>query len=297
MARIPLKERLQQGPLILDGGMGSQLIARGAQPTQGNDYLNIEAPKIIEAVHQDYLDAGSQAILTNTFGANAVSLKRHGLADQTEAISQAAAQIARRAAGEDRYVMGDIGPCGDFLEPLGLLKPQELQEAFAAQARGLATGQVDGFIIETMTALEEIEVAVKAVRSVVPDAVIFTSLAYDHNPNGFRTMMGVSPEAATKHLLGLHVDAIGFNCGSATLEEYIQLTEAIVIAAQSNGDAAILAEPNAGKPVIENGEAVYKVTPEEFAQAIQRIKDCGASVLGGCCGTTPEFIKAVASTL
>ncbi len=297
MARTALKERLTQGPLILDGGMGSQLIARGAQPSQGNDYLNIEAPEIIQAVHADYIAAGSQAILTNTFGANAISLKRHNLADQTEAICTAGAQLARQAAGEDRYVIGDIGPCGDFLEPLGLLRPQELQEAFAAQARGLLGGGVDGFIIETMTALEEIEVGVQAVRSVIPDAVIFTSMAYDRNPTGFRTMMGVSPEDAVKRLLDLGVDAIGYNCGSATLEEYLELTQGLASAISGHQGVALLAEPNAGKPVIEDGQAVYKVAPDEFAQAIQQIKACGANLLGGCCGTTPAFIQAIASAL
>ena len=298
MPKPALRDRLRQDLLLLDGGMGSQLIERGVQPTRGNDTLNLEAPEVVLSIHRDYMAAGSQALLTNSFGANAVSLKRHGLADQTEIINQSAAQITRQAAGQQGYVIGDIGPCGEFLEPLGSLRTDELFAAFAGQIRGLAAGQVDGFIIETMTALEEIEVAVQAVRSIAPEAVILTAMAYDRNPRGFRTMMGVAPERAVEHLARLEVDAVGFNCGSATLEEYVELTGIIATALKATrADIALLAEPNAGKPVIEQGEVVYKITPEEFSDAVLRMVDCGATLLGGCCGTTPAFIQAIASQL
>ena len=162
MPRISLKQRLTQDLFILDGAMGTELMAAGANPTQGNDYLNIEAPDIVETVHASYLAAGSDAAITNTFGANKIALARYGLADMAEEINTAGARIARKAAGEEKYVLGDIASCGEFLEPLGTLKPDQLKQVFTEQAKALADGGVDGIIIETMTALDEITIAIEA---------------------------------------------------------------------------------------------------------------------------------------
>ena len=153
MDRLSLKERIRQGLLLLDGAMGTELIARGVAAGTCNDYLNVDSPDVVVEVHKAYFAAGSDAVLTNTFGGNRYALARHGFGDKAEQVSKAGAAAARRAAGDDGYVLGDIGPSGDFLAPLGTLRPEELREAFAEQARGLVAGGVDGFIIETMTAL------------------------------------------------------------------------------------------------------------------------------------------------
>jgi 5-methyltetrahydrofolate--homocysteine methyltransferase len=289
MTRQNLKDKIAQDLLILDGAMGTQLMARGVEPGTCNDYLNIESPDIILDIHSAYIQAGSDAIITNTFGANKFTLARHGLSDKTIEINTAAAKIARKVAGQDKYVLGDIGPTGDFLKPLGSLEPGSLKEAFTEQAKVLIDNDVDAVIIETMTALDELEIAVIAAKD-ISDLPLFVSLSFDTVKDGFKTMMGVDPAAAVGRLLPLGVDALGFNCGLSTLQEYVQLTTEYADIIQDK--AFLLAEPNAGKPELTDGEAVYKVTPEEFAAAAQKIHEAGARIIGGCCGTSPEHIKA-----
>lgn len=291
MIRASLNERIGQCVFFLDGAMGTQLFAAGAQPGGCNDLLNLDAPDIVATVHRSYLDAGSDGVITNTFGANAISLRRHGLADKAFAINQAGARVARRAAGDARYVLGDIGPCGDFLEPLGMVKEVELAAAFAGQAEGLLAGGVDGFIIETMTALEEVLVAVAAVRSVAAELPVFASLAFDPAGNAARTMMGVSPADAVKRLADVGITAIGFNCGTLDMPGYVRLAKDYAEAIQKTG-LLLLAEPNAGRPELEGDAAVYKLSPEAFAEALAEIAAAGAGILGGCCGTTPAHIAA-----
>ncbi|MHC5088066.1 MAG: homocysteine S-methyltransferase family protein, partial [Planctomycetota bacterium] len=265
MTRIALKDRLQQGVFFVDGAMGTQLIEAGAPAGCCNDYLNIESPEIVRAVHQKYLDAGVDAVITNTFGANGLVLKRHGHDDQVGEVNLAAAKLAREVVGEDKYVLGDIGPCGDFLEPLGMVKPDELKAAFAEQAAGLLEGGVDGFIIETMTALDEIEIAIAAVQS-VSDLPIFVSLAYDPAGDAFRTMMGVSPTQAAEQLANSGIAALGFNCGTLDMPGYVNLAKEYAAALDGTG-VLLLAEPNAGRPELEGDKAVYKLSPEAYAEA------------------------------
>jgi methionine synthase I (cobalamin-dependent) len=298
MARLKLNDRIRRGLLLLDGAMGSQLFARGVETGKGNDYLNIESPQVVLEVQQDYIRAGSDAMLTNTFGANKYTLARHGLGDMTMKINTAGAQIARKAAGEEKYVLGDIGPTGDFLEPLGTLKPDELKAAFVEQAEGLLAGGVDGFTIQTMTALDEAAIAIEAVKSINSGLPVFASFAFDHKGGNFRTMMGLDITSAIEKAVSLGVDVVGFNCGSATLEGYIELAEKYVSVVKKLGaDVLIFTEPNAGRPELIDGETVYKVSPDDFAAAAQKIHSAGISIIGGCCGTGPEHIKAVAQKL
>ena len=295
MATVKLNKRINQGPFFLDGAMGTQLFARGVEAGQCNDYLNIESPDVVFDIHAAYLLAGSDAVITNTFSANKYALARHSLADKVAEINFAGAEIARKAAGDDKYALGDIGPCGDFLEPLGNVKPDELRAAFADQAKALAAGGVDGFIIETMTAIEEITVAIEGVKS-VSDLPIFASLAYDAAGEGFKTMMGVSPETVAQKLSALGIAAIGFNCGTLSMDAYVKLAAAC---ADAIGDRPIvlLAEPNAGKPELGDDKAVYNLSPEDFAAACEQIHTAGANIIGGCCGTSPAHIEAIASRL
>lgn len=294
MARISLRERISEGLFLLDGAMGTQLIARGVKVGTCNDYLNIESPDTIFDIHRAYLKVGSDAVLTNTFGANKYALGRHGFSDKVKEINTAAAQIARRAAGEEKYVLGDIGPSGDFLQPLGNLKPEECKEAFAEQAKALLAGGVDGFIIETMTALDEITIAIEAVKSVC-DLAVFASMAFDKAGEDFRTMMGVDPASVVAQITVPGVDAIGFNCGGLNMEQYVEL--AVVYASEVKGQVPLLAEPNAGLPELVGDKVVYKVSAEEFAAAAEKIHSVGINIIGGCCGTGPAHIKALAERL
>ncbi len=298
MSRMDLRSRIKQGVFLLDGAMGTELFARGVEPGTCSDAISIESPEIVLDIHQAYFQAGSDAVVTNTFGANRYTLARHGHAEKVHEICKAGAELARQAAGEERYVLGDIGPTGDFLAPLGMLQPDDLRQAFAAQAKGLQDGGVDGFIIETMTALDEIEVAIEAVLSLDSGLPVFASMSFDKTATDYRTMMGVDVPSAVAKLISLGVDAVGFNCGTATLDEYVALAQAYVEAAQTSGkDVIVFAEPNAGKPELLDGQAVYNVMPEEFAAAEKQICASGIHVLGGCCGTAPAYIEAVAKTV
>jgi methionine synthase I (cobalamin-dependent) len=298
MAARDLRTRIQDDLFLLDGAMGTQLFARGAEPGKCNDWLVVESPGMVTEIHRAYFDAGSDAVLTNTFGANRYALARHGYADKAFEISKAGARVARKAAGSKRYVLGDIGPTGDFLEPLGTLKAEQVREAFIEQVKGLREGGVDGLIIETMTALDELVIAIEAARSAGGGLPVFASMSFDKGGAGFRTMMGVDVGTAVSKMISLGVDVVGFNCGTASLDEYIGLAEAYVAAVRSSGRAVqVFAEPNAGKPELVDGQAVYRVTPQEFAAACAQIRQAGIHVLGGCCGTSPEHIRAVAEAL
>jgi len=298
MARTSLKERFNQGLLILDGAMGTELIARGIQAGACNEYLNIDAPEVISDIHEGYLNAGSDAIITNTFGANKYSLSRHGFADETTRLNKAGAELAKQVAGEEKYVLGDIGPSGDFLAPLGAIKPDELRDAFTEQAGALLGGDVDGFIIETMTALDETVIAIEAAKSVTDNLPVIVSLSFDKTGSNFKTMMGVGIEAAVSKILPLNVDAIGFNCGTLSLDDYVELTYKFIAAVKEHSEYTVIcAEPNAGKPELVEGKAIYKVSPEDFAAAAEKIHSAGVGIIGGCCGTSPEHIKAVAKKL
>jgi methionine synthase I (cobalamin-dependent) len=298
MQDVGLREKIKQGLLLLDGAMGTELIARGIDLGKCNDNLNINSPDIISDVHRSYLQAGSDAVITNTFGANKYALARHGLAEKTSQINQAGVKLARRAGGQTHYVLGDIGPSGDFLEPLGTRRPEELRDAFTEQAEALLSAGVDGFIIETMTALDEISIAVEAVKSISGDRPVLASMSFDKATDGFRTMMGVDVEAAVSKIVTLDVDAVGFNCGTASLDEYVELAKKLVATTRRfKDDLSIFAEPNAGKPELIDGHATYKVTPEDFAIAAEKIHTAGVTILGGCCGTTPAHIWAMAQRL
>jgi 5-methyltetrahydrofolate--homocysteine methyltransferase len=297
MSRTNLRERIKEGLFLLDGAMGTQLIARGIEVGTCNDYLNIDSPNIIFDIHLSYIKAGSNAVITNTFGANEYVLTRHSLDEEAVEINTAAAQIARRAAGLEKYVLGNIGPSGNFLQPLGTLTAAELKNAFAVQAKALLAGGVDGFIIETMTALDEITVAIEAVKSVC-DLPVFASMSFDRAGDDYRTMMGVDVETAVAKIISLGVDAVGFNCGTVSLDEYVQLADKYVSAVKTTGkETLVYAEPNAGKPELIDGKAVYRVLPEEFTAAAEKILSAGINIIGGCCGTGPAHIEALAKNL
>lgn len=295
---MSLKERIKQDLFLLDGAMGTQLISRGIEVGKCNDYLSVESPDVVFDIHRSYFEAGSEAVITNTFGANKYALGRHRLAEEAAKINSAGAQIARRAAGQEKYVLGDIGPSGDFLEPLGNVKPEELKEAFAEQAKALLDGGVEGFIIETMTALDEAAIAIEAVKSIGGDLPVLASMSFDRAGGDFKTMMGVGVDAAVAQMISSGVDAAGFNCGTISLDEYVELAEKFVSAVRAlSADVIVYAEPNAGKPELVEDRVVYKVSPEDFAAAAEKIHSAGVNIIGGCCGTSPAHIRAMTEKL
>ena len=301
MASMSLSDSISEGVLLMDGAMGTELFVRGVEAGASNNYLNVTNPSVVKEIHAAYFSAGSDAVITNTFEGNRISLLRHGLVDEAQKINIEGAKVAREAAedaakdGRDRYVLGGLGPCGDFLEPLGMVKAEDLKAAFADQAKVLVDGGVDGFIIETMTAIEEIEVVVDAVKSVC-DLPVFVSLAYDAAGDEFRTMMGVDCVGAVEKLCGLGIDAIGFNCGTLDMDGYVKLAQlyAKVLAGR---DVALLCEPNAGRPELVDGKAEYSLSTDDYAGAMEKIIAAGAKIVGGCCGTSPACIEALAKAI
>jgi methionine synthase I (cobalamin-dependent) len=280
-----LLEILKTKTVIFDGGMGSMLIARGLGPGESPETWNLEKPDAVAEVHRLYYEAGSDVVHTNSFGASPVKLADPGLADQAERINRRAAEIAKSVCPAGKLVAGDLGPTGKFLQPLGDLDPRDAEDSYRRQADALLAGGVDLISIETMYSLEETLAALRGAKS-LGDVFVIASLTYNRTQRGFFTMMGDGVVLAVKALEDAGADAIGSNCslGSADM---IELTAAIRAATRK----PILIQPNAGKPLAVDDAVVYQQTAAEFAADGLRIKAAGADMIGGCCGTTPEFIK------
>lgn len=286
--RQPLLEALDR-VLLCDGAMGTRLIEAGLVVGQSGDAWNLDHPDRVRAIHQPYVEAGADILLTNSFQGSPLALARHGLADRAYALNLAAARIARDCVGGSGYVLGDIGPFGGFLAPLGNTTRAELEEAFALQAGALLDGGVDGIIIETMTALDELEVAVQAVRGTRRGVPIVGSVTFDRLADGgFQTMTGTSASEAVSVLNELRVDIVGCNCGTGLhAGDYVQLVREI----RAVTDRPIMVQPNAGQPRLDRGRIVYDETPEAMAGTIPALVEAGASIVGGCCGTGPQHIR------
>jgi 5-methyltetrahydrofolate--homocysteine methyltransferase len=285
--------RLTSSQVVVgDGAMGTELQRAGLAIGECGERWVLDHPDRLEAIHAAYVAAGSQAIITNTFGANRWVLARYGLDAEVEAINGQAAQIARRAAGDSVAVLGDIGPFGGFLRPLGDADPAELEAEFARQARALLRGGADGIIIETMSAIEEVTAAIRAARAEGAPFII-ASLAFDRLPNGaIRTMMGVSPEQAATAAASEGADAVGANCGTRmSTADFAEVSAAFAASAR----LPIMIQANAGSPELVDGRAVYRLTPDAFAEGMAAVVAAGARLVGGCCGTTPTHIQALAA--
>jgi len=260
----------------------------GYTPPFSTARIMLEDPSIIESIHATYASAGADILLTNTFACSPFQLRPHGLEDRLNEIHRLAAQITRRVAGPNRVVMGDLGPLGEFFSPMGTLTESAAVEAYAARTRALtATGDVDAVLVETQYDLTEVRCAVAGIRSVT-DLPIVTSLSFDSHG---RTMMGVSPEDFANAMADLDVHILGANCG-AEIEDTLRAIEAIRRVAPH---AMLWAKPNAGVPALVDGQEHYPLDPDAFAAASLRFQDAGVRVFGGCCGTTPDHISAVAT--
>ena len=279
--------------VIADGAMGTMLFANGLMFGDPPEVWNLSRPDVVRRIHRGYLDAGSQILMTNTFGGNRMRLSLHNLQGRVGELNQTAAILLRNevdAAGGGALVAGDIGPSGAILAPTGTLDYDEAVDLFAEQAAALVAGGVDLIWIETMSDLTEIKAAIEGVRRVSPGIALITTMTFDTRGH---TMMGVSPEQAVASLKVWGADAIGGNCGNGP-DELITVIERMRAA---DPDMILVAKSNAGMPELVNLQAVYRSDPEAMATAAHAMRAAGASIIGGCCGSTPEHLQAIAARM
>jgi 5-methyltetrahydrofolate--homocysteine methyltransferase len=279
-----LRAKLDQGPVIGDGAMGTMLEAAGLPAGACRELWNVEQPDKVLAVHRAYVGAGSDIIETNTFfGGNRIQLAKWGLEERAREFVHAAVRLAREAAG-DRIVSVSMGPTGEVLAPLGNLDPAQAADAFREQAATAAEAGVDAATIETFYALDEIKLAVEA--ALAAGLAVMATMTFE--PSG-RTMMGVAPADAARALTDYGATVVGANCGTGP-ELMLPVAEAMLSAT----DRPIMVQPNAGMPQLVGGKTVFPETPESMAEYAARFAQMGVKIVGGCCGTTPEHIRAMA---
>jgi methionine synthase I (cobalamin-dependent) len=276
----PLSKWLANGLLITDGAWGTELQARGLPIGANPDTWNLSHPEKVEEVARAYAEAGSQIILTNTFRANAIAMPD----DDLDAINRAGVAISRRAAGQ-ALVFASIGPTGKMLLS-GEVTPDAVSAAFTAQAQSLAAAGADALLVETMSDIEEATLAVKAAR--LTGLPVLVSFAFDSGKNKDRTMMGATPEAVATAMVEAGADAVGANCGVG-----VELAVKICTRLHAACDLPIWIKPNAGLPTMEGTAVHYATSAEFFASHYTALREAGACFLGGCCGSTPEFIRAL----
>jgi 5-methyltetrahydrofolate--homocysteine methyltransferase len=285
-----LLDELSLRPVLGDGGTGTQLQSMGLTPGACGERWNLDFPERVRELHRRYLTAGSDLLTTNTFGGTSLVLAGHGLEAQAHAINVAAARLAREVAGEQAWVLGDIGPFGGLLEPLGDTLPETAAASFRQQATALLEGGADAILVETMSDPAEMELAIRAARAAGATTVIAT-YAFQKSAVGYRTMMGTTAADAITQALAAGAQIVGANCGTElSLEDYEKLTAELVAAA---GSAPVIVQPNAGSPVLRDGRISYAESAAQFAAAASRLLAAGARIVGGCCGSTPEHIAAM----
>jgi 5-methyltetrahydrofolate--homocysteine methyltransferase len=287
-----LHEAALERRLVCDGAMGTQLMLAGLESGSCGELWNLTHPDRVLAIQRRYAEAGADCLITNTFGGSRIVLGRHGVAKDVRAINQAGARIAREAFnGREGYVLGDIGPLGAILEPYGDLSQADARAALDEQAVALVEAGVDAIIIETQTSLEELGLAIDAAQAAGAPCII-GSLAYDLSADKtfFVTMMGVSPEKAAKFVEKKGAQVIALNCGTG-----MDMPGAAKVAGiyRKRCKLPVMVQPNAGLPVLENGKAVYKQLPADMAAGVPEVLAAGATVIGSCCGSTPEHTRAI----
>lgn len=288
-----LLELISQGKtLVSDGAWGTFLQAKGLQAGECPELWNIDHPEAVLDIAQGYIDAGADTIETNSFGGNRFKLEGFGLENLVYDINFKAAEISRKAAGAEKYVLGSIGPTGKMLL-MGDVTEEELYDAFKEQAVALYEGGSDALVIETMTALDEASIAVRAARENTPCEVICT-MTFDHLVTGdYRTMMGVSPAEMVSALKEAGVHIVGANCSNG-IEGMIKITEEI---RSVDKEIPVLIHANAGLPILQGMCTVFPESPEMMAEFAPKLAQAGANIIGGCCGTTPSHIHKLAEVL
>jgi 5-methyltetrahydrofolate--homocysteine methyltransferase len=284
------EERLaQRGVLVADGATGTNYQAMGMEPGLAPEEWLFLAPDKVVELHRAFADAGADIVLTCTFGATPLRLAEGPLAGRTREVNLRAAELAREGAGADRLVAGSLGPTGMLIEPYGLLDRDDAAAAYAEQARALTEGGVDLLVLETIFAVEEAVWAVEGIRS-ASSLPLVVSFSFDM---GTRTMMGLSPTDAVEAVVALGIAGVGTNCGRSLADADLVVTEILAAA----GDVPVWVKPNAGVPKIVGAEVVYEAGPGMLAEHVARYVQQGARIVGGCCGSTPEHVAAIARAL
>jgi len=279
-----------QRPVLLDGGMGSLLLAAGLERGRAPEWWNLERPERVESAHRGYVEAGSAIIEANTFGGSPPKLAAAGLAGRCREVNVRAVAIARRAAGNTALVAGDVGPTGLLLPPVGGASVDEMRQAFAEQVAALVAAGADLISIETMYDLREALAAVAAAREA--GLAVLASMTFESRKRGYFTIMGDPLVPSLAALAEAGADAVGCNCS---------VTASVMLGMVREARAAlalpIVAQPNAGQPRVTADGTVYEETPDAFARGVAALLEAGAGLVGGCCGTTPEFIAHSRSAL
>jgi len=289
----PMLERVRCGEILIsDGAMGTFLHSQGLGSGECPESWCISHPEVVRGIAAAYVAAGSDIVETNSFGGSSFRLKAYQLADQVREFNLAAAALAREAIGDKGYVAASVGPTGQFVEDEGGdISREQLYDSFAEQIKALADGGADAICIETMSSLIEAIQAIRAAKKNTALPVICT-FTFDAKPRGFFTMMGVTPERAVVGAVEAGADIVGANCGNG-IANMIEITRRMRVAVPG---IPILIQANAGTPIIEDGKTVFKETPEFMASRMEELIRAGANIIGGCCGTTPDHITAMAKS-
>ena len=289
----PFAERLASGkPLVCDGATGTMLIGRGLEPGRPPESVTLSHPDVLEEIARLYADAGADILVANTFGGSPLRLAQYDLDGKTGEINRVAAEAVQRAGANRVYVAASCGPSGALLEPHGDTSAGTIAAGFREQLEHLFAVGLDCLIVETMVDLAEAKLAVQAAKQISPQTPVLATMTFDATPRGFFTVMGVSVEAAVSGLQEAGADVVGSNCGNGS-ESMLKIARAFRICT----DLPLVIQPNAGLPEIKGGKTVYGETPEFMAARAGELIALGVSVIGGCCGTTPEHIKALRETV
>ena len=282
-------ERLARGPMIVgDGAWGSLLIERGLGPGECPERWNVARPEVIVEIAEAYLDAGAELLTSNTFGGSPVNLRTHALEGEAGVLNRRGVELLRSLAGGRAWVSASIGPTGAILEPYGDTPEDVVYEAFQRQIEALAEGGADLLCVETMTDLREASLAIRAARNVAPELPRIATMTFDATPRGFFTIMGVDVARAVAGLAGAGADVVGSNCGNGS-DAMLEIAREIVALAP----VPVAIRPNAGLPERRAGALVYPESPAAMAERAPRFVELGVRLLGGCCGTTPDHVRAL----
>jgi 5-methyltetrahydrofolate--homocysteine methyltransferase len=291
MMKKPLHEAILERTLLCDGAMGTQLMLAGLEQGNCGEAWNLTHPERVLAIQRRYVEAGSDCLLTNTFGGSAIMLGRHREGEHVRAINKTGVEIARQAFGNnDGYVIGDMGPFGGLMEPYGDFTEAQVRSSFEEQAAALMEGGADAIIIETQTSLEELQLGIESAQKAGATCII-GSMAYDVTLDGstFRTMMGVEPERAAEFMQEHGAQIVALNCGTR-MDMQRALTAVERYKAVTN--LPVMVQPNAGQPKLVQMKVVYDETPEEMVKDLLPLLEAGANIIGACCGSTPDHIRA-----
>ncbi len=284
-----IRELLAEGTVLTDGAWGTELQKRGLAAGETPDFLNLHHPDRVEAVARAYVDAGSRVVLTNTFRANRIAVAQHPEVDRIAELNRAGVEISRRAADGRARVFASMGPSGKLLV-MGKVTEAELCEAFEEQARAQAEAGADAIVVETMADLTEARIAIEAAKAT--GLPVVACMVFDSGKKRDRTMMGVTPKQAAEELTRYGADVVGANCGTG-VEDFVAICASMASATR----LPVWVKANAGLPTLEQGEVVYPINPRQFAAYLPALLEAGAKFVGGCCGTSPDYIAALREKL